>query len=57
MPRNYVNESNWQRKKYIEIRAKIDRQAGERFKAVLEKNGIKYADWLRERIAEYLGEE
>lgn len=57
MPRNYVNESNWQRKKYIEIRAKIDRQTWERFKAVLEKNGIKYADWLRERIAEYLGEE
>lgn len=54
MSRNYMGEYNWKRKKYVEIRANIDRELGEALKLKLQKNNKSIAEWIRENAQRYL---
>lgn len=57
MSRNYEKESQWMKNKYVDIRAKIDKSVAEPFKAKLSERGIPYAQWLKDRIAEFMNED
>lgn len=52
--RNYQNEINWRKQKYIEIRAYIDKNLAEKLKQKLEKNQKSLASWITEKASEYL---
>lgn len=54
--RNYAAEANWEAAKYARLQAKLDKQLVERFRAQLSEDGVKFTDWLRNRINDYLGE-
>ena len=53
--RNYANETNWAAKKYGTLSARLDKDLVDAFKAALNTNETTYAEWLRTRILEYLG--
>lgn len=52
--RNYKKENEWKKKKYIEIRAYIDKEIGEKLKISLQKKGKSIASWIRDNANEYL---
>lgn len=52
--RNYKSEAAWARERYTRVGAFIDRDLAEQFKAKLKAENVTCADWLRERIREYL---
>ena len=56
MPRNYKKEADWQKDKYARLSAFVDKEAAEKLKEYLAQNGTTYADWLREKIKETIGE-
>lgn len=52
--RNYKKESEWSRNKYEELRARIEKDIGLKFKEYLKSKNMTFADWLREKIKEEL---
>lgn len=54
MSRNYTGEYNWKKKKYVEIRANIERDLGIALKLKLQKNNESIADWIRNNAKKYL---
>lgn len=52
--RNYQSESEWQKKKYKRIELRVDKQLGEQFVNLLEKQGISRNQWGSEQIKKYL---
>ena len=55
--RNYKKESKWQKEKYDEIRAKIDKDLGTKLRTKLKKEDRTIAGWVTDRATEYLGKE
>ena len=56
MARDYEKESAWRKKKYVRLVADVDAEIGERFKEKLAAGNLTYADWLRDKIKETIGE-
>lgn len=54
MPRNYEKEAAWLKKKYTDLRARVDKDQADALKSALEAEGITYAQWLKDQIKEYL---
>ncbi len=54
MARNYGNEINWAAQKYGRLEAKLDKQIVEDFKAKLAADNLRYPEWLREQIKNYM---
>lgn len=52
--RNYKKEREWAKNKYDEIRFKVPKERGEEFRAKLDEDGIKLAEWGKKMIDEYL---
>ncbi len=54
MTRDYKKEREWEQQKYTRLHTKISKETGERFKAKLESDNLKYTEWLMQQIDEYL---
>lgn len=52
--RNYENEKKWAKEKYGRLEAKLDKELVEKFKNYLNKNNLKYQEWLKNKIMEDL---
>lgn len=57
MKRNYIKERAWLLENYKEIRANIKKETAEQFRKKLKDEGRTVADWMNEKIEEYLEEE
>lgn len=54
MSRNYQKENEWQKEKYKRIELRIDKELGEQFIKLIEKQGISRNQWGTEQIKKYL---
>lgn len=56
MPRNYKKEAQWAKGKYkvFFARLKKDDPLAEQLQAQLDEQGIKFTQWVRERIREMI---
>lgn len=52
--RNYKNEIEWRKKKYIEIRAYINKETATKLKLKLKSQNRTVANWLEENAKNYL---
>lgn len=52
--RNYKKESEWQQKKYDEIRAKIDKTLGTKLRIKLQQNETTVAKWITDNAKKYI---
>ena len=52
--RNYKKESDWQNQKYELIKAYIDKELGQRFKAKLKSENKTITKWITENIEKEL---
>ena len=52
--RNVQKEYMWQKEKYKRIELRVDRELGEQFVNLLEKQGISRNQWGTEQIKKYL---
>lgn len=52
MPRNYKNETEWEKEKYKRLVAKIDKDLAEEFLIKINKP---FATWLKEEIKKEVG--
>ena len=52
--RNYEKEREWQKNKYDEIRAKIDKELGTELRKKLKNEGKSIATWVSENAQKYL---
>lgn len=57
MKRNYQKERAWLLENYKEIRANIKKETAEEFRQKLKDEHRSVADWMNEKIEEYLNEE
>ncbi len=57
MKRNYIKERAWLLENYKEIRANIKKDTAEKFRQKLKDEKRTVADWMNEKIEEYLDEE
>ena len=48
--RNYKNEIQWAKEKYGRLEAKLDKELVDNFKDFLQKNNLKYQEWLKIKI-------
>lgn len=55
--RNYKKESAWQREKYDEIRAKVDKQLGTQLRQKLAKEDKTISSWITQNAKDYLEEQ
>ena len=54
MSRNYKNEAEWKKNKYVEIRGNIDKELGLELKQKLKENNKPIAEWITENAKKYL---
>lgn len=54
MARNYQKENEWQKDKYDEIRAKIDKSLGTELRNKLKQDGLSIASWITENAKKYI---
>lgn len=52
--RNYKSENEWQKNKYDTIRAKIDKELGQKLRAKIRQENKTIASWIRENAKKYL---
>lgn len=52
--RNVKKEYEWQKEKYKRIELRVNKELGEKFVDLLEKQGISRNHWGTEQIKEYL---
>lgn len=57
MSRNYQKEREWQLKKYDEIRAKIDKNLGNKLREKIKKENKSIASWITENAKKYIDED
>ena len=54
MARNYKKEAEWQKEKYKRIELRVEKELGEQFIELIEKQGISRNQWGSEQIKKYL---
>jgi hypothetical protein len=54
--RNYQKERAWLLNNYKEVRANIKKELAEEFRKKLKKERITVAEWMTEKIEDYLEE-
>lgn len=54
MSRNYAKEREWQKNKYDEIRAKIDKDLGKQLREQLKNEGKSMSSWVSDNAKKYL---
>ena len=52
--RNYKKETEWQKEKYKRIELRVEKELGEQFIELIEKQGISRNQWGTEQIKKYL---
>lgn len=55
--RDYKKEREWQLKKYDEIRAKIDKNLGNKLREKIKKENKTIASWITENAKKYIDED
>lgn len=55
--RDYKKEREWQLKKYDEIRAKIDKNLGNKLREKIKKENRTIASWITENAKKYIDED
>lgn len=55
--RNYKKENEWKKKKYIEIRANIDKELANKLKDKLKYKGKTIASWIRDSATSYINKD
>ncbi len=54
MERNLKKESDWRKKKYKRLVVDVDIDYGNKFIEKLQSEGIKYSDFIKTKIDEYM---
>lgn len=54
MERNLKKESDWRKKKYKRLVVDVDIDYGNKFVEKLQSEGIKYSDFIKGKIDEYM---
>ncbi len=54
MARNYKKENEWQKEKYKRIEIRVEKELGEQFVKLIDKQGISRNQWGAEQIKKYL---
>lgn len=54
MPRNYKNESRWEKNKYTLIKGRIDKELGDALKEKLKSKNETVTNWIRTNAKNYV---
>ncbi len=54
MERNLKKESDWRKQKYKRLVVDVNLDYGNKFIEKLQSEGIKYSDFIKEKIDEYM---
>lgn len=52
--RDFKKETEWRKNKYKRLVADVDKDIANKFQEQLKKDNIKFSDWIKENIKNYL---